>query len=562
LADKQKERAMAGLLRCLALILLMILPAAASGQTVRVATVHFGPVLANPTMNRAVLVQLTTQAAQGGAKIVVHTEMATSGYSFFSRQEISGVAETVPGPTTQALGAVASQYGIYVVVGLPEFDATTNLYYNSAVLIGPDGQVAGTYRKRNNLLEASYNAEEFGPIPVFNTPYGKLGIVICADLFYPQFPRLAALAGANILLAPANVGVDTNFLAVRAYENNFAVVVANRYGTEIAGSKTVVFDQNSFAIPSPFAYDFSYGSQSVIMTAGGQVLADITKPGNQIGYGDLPVVTTPNVFPAVRRPDLYSLMGQDTLESYTFTQFHLPPVATFAAAAVDPGASNPWGNAVTQAGVALQQAKQQGYTLRLVVLSAGRFASPDPTGMSNLMQFAQANNVDVLVTYGSSGAPISQLLTSTGNSYSYTRTHRMRNEPIPPSALGNSLWVVDRDYARVAFLQDPDLMAPETSVVLAKMGVDVAAVAANNGLTPATLSALWQSRTGNYINIVMANAQGVEGVYLGGYPPGPGFVEASGIAMTQMNTQYVRNKKEPRFLDFRPMLLPCSQANC
>ena len=76
----------------------------------------------------------------------------------------------------------------------------------AAVLISPDGKVAGVYRNRSTLLEASYNSVVNEPLPVFSTPYGRIGIVICADLFYSQIPSTVAVEGADILLAPANVG--------------------------------------------------------------------------------------------------------------------------------------------------------------------------------------------------------------------------------------------------------------------------------------------------------------------------------------------------------------------
>jgi predicted amidohydrolase len=99
------------------------------------------------------MVALAREAAANGAKIIVLPEMATSGYSFFSRAEIAPVAETVPGPSTAALGAIADQYDAYIAFGMPQYVPSHNLYFNVAVLLGPDGQVVGTYRKRNNLLE-------------------------------------------------------------------------------------------------------------------------------------------------------------------------------------------------------------------------------------------------------------------------------------------------------------------------------------------------------------------------------------------------------------------------
>lgn len=531
-------------------------PSAAT--TVKVATVHFRPVLSAVASNRQQLVALTEEAARNGAKIIVHTEMATSGYSFFSREEISGVAETVPGPTTQALGQVAKQYGVYVAVGMPVFEPDTQLYYNSAVLIGPQGTVAGLYRKRNNLLEASYNAEDFSPVPTFNTPYGRLGVVICADLFYSQFPRLAAVAGTDILLAPANVGVEVSFLQVRAFENDFALIVANRYGKEIQGTPRHVFNQNSFTIPSPFPYDFSFGSRSVIMESDGTVLADISQPANTIGYGQI-TVQGPREFPVVRRPSLYPLMGQDTLESYTFTQFHLPAPAIFAAAAVNPGTGSPWPAALTAAQNALADASAKGYTLKLVVYPQSYFPSLDPAGLASLQSFSRQHGIDLVL--GLAGVPPQSLmLTPEGATYTYRRTHRGRHEPIPPDQLSDDYLVVDRPYARVALLQDRDLFAPETSVVMAKMGVDVLAVSADSAQSVA--SAMWKSRSGDYLHLVVADKQTQQGIYLGGYKSNPSFMEGNPMVVMQMNTADVRSKKEPRFLDFLPLLQPCSASNC
>lgn len=544
----------------LAVSALLFAADAVTAATVKVATVHFNPVQGDVSGNRNQLVQLTKTAAVNGAKIVVHTEMATSGYSYFSRSEISGVAETIPGDSTAALGQIAKAYGIYVAFGLPEFDPQTNLYYNSVALLGPDGNVAGVYRKRSNLLEASYNAEVVAPIPTFDTPYGRIGIVICADMFYSQFPRLAALSGVQILLAPSNVGITTDFLSVRVFENNFSTIVANRFGTGLKGGKKDFFNQDSFAIPSPFPYDFNFGPRSVIMSYDGTVLADISDHKITIGYGELPIRSS-RAFPVIRRPSLYSLIGQDTLQPYAFKQFGLPPPTVFASAAVDPGASSaPWTAALTSAQKALSAAKAAGYTLRIIVYPADYFQTPDPKGMSNLQQFSAQNNIDLLLHFGASVPPLSFLITPSGQTYTYQRTHRAPAEPIPDDKLSNYYWVVDRDYARLALMQDKDMFAPETSVVMAMMGVDVVAI--NSDSAETVLSALWKSRTSNYLHIIVANKQGKEGIYLGGYLADPSFKEGDGMIIMQMNTNDVRNKQEPRFLDFRPLLLPCGSGNC
>src|SRR5690606_38477276 len=197
-------------------------------ETVKIAAIHFAPTEGEVERNRNVMIELATEAARNGAKIIVLPEMATSGYSFFGRSEIAEVAETIPGPSTRALGEIADTYDAYIAFGMPQYVERLNLYYNVAVLLDPDGEVAGVYRKRNHLIEAAYNAQEFGPIPTFDTEYGRLALVICSDLFYSQYPRAAAVQGTTILLAPANVGVETEVIRLRAYENDMAVVLSNR----------------------------------------------------------------------------------------------------------------------------------------------------------------------------------------------------------------------------------------------------------------------------------------------------------------------------------------------
>jgi len=539
--------------------MLLIGPANASERTVKVAAVHFEPVEGDVKHNVPLIVQLTRDAARKGAKIVVHTEMATSGYSFFSREQLSRVAEPIPGPSTRAIGAVAKEFGIYVAFGLPEYEPSTNLYYNAVALMGPKGEVVGVYRKRNNLLEASYNSEVWSSVPTYDTPYGRIAVVICADMFYDAFPRLAALAGATILLAPANVGITTDFMKVRTWENDFSMIVANRFGHGSRGSKAAYFNQDSFAIPSPFDYDFS-GSQTAIVSNKQEVLAVVSDQKIEIAYADLPVRKS-RLLPVVRRPSLYPLLAQDTLETYTLGQFGLPPPATFAVAAVDPGQqSDPWAAALSAAQGALDTAKGKGMSLRLIVLPSNYFQTPDPDGMERLKSFATAGNVDVVVEFGASTPPKTVMIASNGGTYEYSRTHRLRNEKIADEKLSSSYWIVDRDYARVALLQDVDLMVPETSLMMEKLGVDI--VALNSDTTLPIASVMWSSRTADYYNIVQANRHGVEGVYLGGYPAGDQSNESEGLALMQLDTKSVRAKKESRFLDFRRLVEPCGVGNC
>ncbi|GAB4229239.1 MAG: hypothetical protein Tsb0021_06960 [Chlamydiales bacterium] len=118
--------------------------------------------------------------------------LATTGYSYFNREHVSHVAETIPGQTTNLFSQVAMKYGMYVVLGLPEHATSTNLYYNSAVFIGPDGSI-DIYRKHSHLMEASWSALGTGKIPIFDTCCGKLAILICADINYSELTTQVAL---------------------------------------------------------------------------------------------------------------------------------------------------------------------------------------------------------------------------------------------------------------------------------------------------------------------------------------------------------------------------------
>ncbi|RUU02210.1 carbon-nitrogen hydrolase family protein [Mesorhizobium sp. USDA-HM6] len=535
----------------------------ASASPVKVAAIHFKPVLGDVIGNRSRLLVLDKQAARAGAKIIVNTEMATSGYALFSRADIAKVAETIPGPSTEAFGKLAKQYGVYIALGLPEREPRTNQYFNSAALIAPNGKVVGTYRKRNTLLEASYNAVASGPVPVFDTPYGKLAIIICADLFYPHFARLAAVEGTDILLAPANTGVDLSFLKQRSWENDLALIVANRYGKETQGVPVDSFDEDTFTIASPFPYDFSYGSLSAIIEHDGREISQWIDASDEVVLGEVDPPRR-HVFPAVRRPDLYALLNQDTLESYTFAQMGLPAAASGVLAAVDLGKGT---HTVSDVGAAVQRAISKaaadGETVSLVVLPIGTFATDEQVVLNQLQVIAKRTGVDLVVPFDEAGTlrqPTSILFAVDAGEvvlHRYVRTHLLPKERFKP---GNDFLIVDRRYGRLAILQGPDLLAPETTMVMEKLGVDIVAVSADIG-TP-YIDEVWRTRAADYLNVVVANGSGDEGVFLGGYPPAPTESVGEGLVLMQSSTVPVRNKKEPRHVDVTPLLAACTRSKC
>ena len=151
------------------------------------------------------------EAASAGAAVVCLPELFRSPY-FCQREDAASfdLAESVPGPTTEALGEVARKAGAVVIAPLFERRAA-GLYHNSAVVIDSTGQVAGLYRKMHIPDDPAYY-EKFYFTPgdlgfvAFETSVGRLGVLICWDQWYPEAARLVALQGASVIFYPTAIG--------------------------------------------------------------------------------------------------------------------------------------------------------------------------------------------------------------------------------------------------------------------------------------------------------------------------------------------------------------------
>src|SRR5579863_9279974 len=112
----------------------------------RVAAIQYEPILGEKERNVTDLLRLVEEAAQHEARLIVVPEMATTGYCWKSRAEIAPHVESIPGPTTERFQELATRYGCYIAVSLPEVDPATGVYYNSMALVGPEALI-GVYRK-------------------------------------------------------------------------------------------------------------------------------------------------------------------------------------------------------------------------------------------------------------------------------------------------------------------------------------------------------------------------------------------------------------------------------
>ena len=208
-----------------------------AGRKVRLATVHFRPTDGKtPEGNCRLFAPLIAEAGRRGADLVCLPECVT----FFGKvATATEAAEPIPGPSTEFFGRLAKQHDLYIVVGL--FERAGHLVYNVAVLIGPDGRVVGKYRKvclpREEIENGVTPGSEY---PVFETRFGKVGMLVCWDVHFPEVARELGNRGAEVLALPI-WGGNPLLARARAVENQ-AYVVTSTYSSREDWMKTGVID--------------------------------------------------------------------------------------------------------------------------------------------------------------------------------------------------------------------------------------------------------------------------------------------------------------------------------
>jgi len=194
--------------------------AAPAPRTVRLATVHLRPAHGDTAAEKCKLfAPLIKEAARQRVDLVVLPETLTF---YGSTGTYADRAEPIPGPSTKYFGHLAHKYDLYIVAGLLE--RAGHLVYNVAVLIGPDGQRIGTYRKvtlpRGEIEAGITPGSEY---PVFETRFGKVGMMICYDGFFPEVARQLSNRGAEVIAWPV-WGCNPLLGAARACENHVFLV--------------------------------------------------------------------------------------------------------------------------------------------------------------------------------------------------------------------------------------------------------------------------------------------------------------------------------------------------
>jgi len=165
----------------------------------------------DPAANLKKTLSLAERAAKQGANIICTQELFRSQYFCQAeKHDYFKLAEPIPGPSTKAFQTLAKKHGVVVIASLFEKRAS-GLYHNTAVIIDADGSLLGIYRKMHIPDDPLYY-EKFYFTPgdtgfkAWETKFGKIGVLICWDQWYPEGARLTAMQGAEILFYPTAIG--------------------------------------------------------------------------------------------------------------------------------------------------------------------------------------------------------------------------------------------------------------------------------------------------------------------------------------------------------------------
>jgi predicted amidohydrolase/dienelactone hydrolase len=254
-------------------------PGTGSGRTVRVAGVVLKWVRADKEANYNRAEPLIREAAAHGAKIVCTTECFLDGYAIADKgiplERYRALGEPIPGgPYYRRLAALAGELRIYLVAGMLEADGEAR--YNTAVLIGPDGKLMGRYHKQKLGHEIARNTAGSASL-AFETPYGRLGLMICADRTDPAIVHRLRTNGADLLLCPSGgmFGPKDNdpIVQARSRENHLPIVFVHPAEFLVTGPDGSILEQTLLGDALVIAQKQAKGGKDL----------------NQVFYIDLPM---------------------------------------------------------------------------------------------------------------------------------------------------------------------------------------------------------------------------------------------------------------------------------
>ncbi|MDE3083623.1 MAG: carbon-nitrogen hydrolase [Verrucomicrobiota bacterium] len=232
---------------------------------------------ADPSANLEKALALAEKAAKRGANIICTQELFRSQY-FCQNEDYENfkLAEPIHGPSTEAFQKLAKKHGVVVITSLFEKRAS-GLYHNTAAIIDADGKLLGVYRKMHIPDDPLYY-EKFYFTPgdtgfrAWKTKFGKIGVLVCWDQWYPEGARLTALQGAEILFYPTAIGWHPKEKKKYGAEQHDAWEIIQRSHAVANGCYVAV--PNRVGREKPAGGDgIEFWGQSFVAGANGQILA-------------------------------------------------------------------------------------------------------------------------------------------------------------------------------------------------------------------------------------------------------------------------------------------------
>ena len=257
-------------------------------------------------------------AASAGVQLVLLQELHNGAY-FCQHESVDEFdrAESIPGPSTQRLGALAAELKLVVVASLFERRAA-GLYHNTAVVFDRSAEIAGVYRKMHIPDDpAFYEKFYFTPgdlgFEPIQTSVGRLGVLVCWDQWYPEAARLMALAGADLLLYPTAIGWDPSDDAAEKERQRDAWITVQRSHAVANGLPVLSTNRTGFEAAPDGGRGIRFWGSSFVAGPQGEFLARASEDKAELLIADIDLARSESVrriwpFLRDRRIDAYADM--------------------------------------------------------------------------------------------------------------------------------------------------------------------------------------------------------------------------------------------------------------
>ena len=205
-------------------------------MNVKIGTLQMPVNIGNKKENLESAIRYIKELSNQGANIVVLPEMFLTGYNLAELgDDLVGLAETVDGPSIQRLADLAKDLNVVIAAPIPEIREIPGIVYNSVIVISSDGEVLGSYAKTHLWTSEKKYFRAGNSFPIFDTSYGKLGVMLCYDAAFPEVARIMGIKGVEIILMPSAWRIkdldlwDLNTRS-RALENSTFLAATNIVG--------------------------------------------------------------------------------------------------------------------------------------------------------------------------------------------------------------------------------------------------------------------------------------------------------------------------------------------